>query len=185
MTADMTVSSIVYAVEGGFRRPGFFHPDQALVLNTRMAEDRPDAFTSRNITATGLLERELGKGITLNGGLGMGLLETEQLGREQEFRLFYLPAGFTWDTSDELLDPTSGGRLNLQLTPYYNIYGEDLGFLKGYVSYSRYIQIVQDPRLVLAARGTLGTISGADRDEIPPDIRFYAGGGGSIRGYAY
>jgi translocation and assembly module TamA len=28
-------------------------------------------------------------------------------------------------------------------------------------------------------------MSGAERDEIPADIRFYAGGGGSIRGYAY
>ena len=31
----------------------------------------------------------------------------------------------------------------------------------------------------------MGATSGAERDEIPADIRFYAGGGGSIRGYAY
>ena len=31
----------------------------------------------------------------------------------------------------------------------------------------------------------LGTIVGADRDDIAPSRRFYAGGGGSVRGYGY
>jgi translocation and assembly module TamA len=38
---------------------------------------------------------------------------------------------------------------------------------------------------VLAGRVSLGSISGAKRDETPADKRFYAGGGGSIRGYDY
>ena len=39
--------------------------------------------------------------------------------------------------------------------------------------------------MVFAAGLSLGSITGAGRDEIPADERFYAGGGGSIRGYAY
>ena len=38
---------------------------------------------------------------------------------------------------------------------------------------------------MLAGRVRLGTIVGADRDAIAPSRRFYAGGGGSVRGYGY
>jgi translocation and assembly module TamA len=38
---------------------------------------------------------------------------------------------------------------------------------------------------VLAGRLALGGILGATADEIPPDWRFYAGGGGSVRGYPF
>ena len=39
--------------------------------------------------------------------------------------------------------------------------------------------------MVLAARTRVGTISGAPVDAIAPSRRFYAGGGASVRGYAY
>jgi translocation and assembly module TamA len=40
-------------------------------------------------------------------------------------------------------------------------------------------------RSVLATRLSVGSIDGAKRDDVPADKRFYAGGGGSIRGYDY
>jgi translocation and assembly module TamA len=39
--------------------------------------------------------------------------------------------------------------------------------------------------LVLAGRFHLGSIVGANRGVIAPDRRFYAGGGGSVRGYVF
>jgi translocation and assembly module TamA len=39
--------------------------------------------------------------------------------------------------------------------------------------------------VTLAARTRLGTIFGASRDRIAPSRRFYAGGGGSVRGYGF
>ena len=39
--------------------------------------------------------------------------------------------------------------------------------------------------IVAAGRIRLGTILGADRDDIAPSRRFYSGGGGSVRGYGY
>ncbi|MBK5940554.1 autotransporter assembly complex protein TamA [Halochromatium roseum] len=40
-------------------------------------------------------------------------------------------------------------------------------------------------RRVLALRLAIGRIFGANANAIPPDWRFYAGGGGSVRGYPY
>jgi translocation and assembly module TamA len=178
-------SGIALAVEGRFRKPEFLRSDQELLLNMRLAEDSPDAFDSRNFTSMAQIERKLTKRMYLGAGLGFRLSKIEQFGREERFDLLSLPVSFRWDTSDNLLDPTRGGRMDLQVAPFYDFYGEDLFFYKGYARYSRYIHISKAPSLILAMRGDLGTISGAERDEIPADIRFYAGGGGSIRGYAF
>jgi len=40
-------------------------------------------------------------------------------------------------------------------------------------------------RRVLAGRLALGSIVGAAAEDVPPDWRFYSGGGGSVRGYAF
>ena len=38
---------------------------------------------------------------------------------------------------------------------------------------------------MLALRGSLGSLVGTSREEVPADERFYAGGGGSVRGIQY
>ena len=39
--------------------------------------------------------------------------------------------------------------------------------------------------VTIAGRTRLGTIFGASRDRIAPSRRFYAGGGGSVRGFGF
>jgi translocation and assembly module TamA len=75
--------------------------------------------------------------------------------------------------------------LALKLSPSYVASGESDDFAKGYGRYRHYIHLSQTPPLVLATGVTLGSIVGAETEEIPADERFYAGGGGSVRGYAY
>ncbi|MFC1822639.1 autotransporter assembly complex family protein [Thermodesulfobacteriota bacterium] len=179
------VSGIGFGLEGEFRKPEFRRPDQALLLNARLADDRPDAFTSRNFTSMARIERTLGRGLSLAIGPAFRLSRVEQLGKVDRFKLLFLPASLNWDYSNDLLNPSQGGRLNLQLTPFYEIFGKDLSFGKGYTRYSHYVPLMKKSSLIFALRGTLGAMGGAERDEIPADIRFYAGGGGSIRGYAY
>jgi translocation and assembly module TamA len=58
-------------------------------------------------------------------------------------------------------------------------------FVKNRLTATRYFRLRNDPRLVVALRGSAGAIVGADIDEIPADERFYAGGGGSIRGVPF
>ena len=88
-------------------------------------------------------------------------------------------------TGDDLLDPTRGGRLFLQVMPFYDIMGSDSNFIKGYTSYRHYVPIMKKPMLTLAGKVSIGVIEGKGLESIPADERFYAGGGGSIRGYAY
>ena len=47
---------------------------------------------------------------------------------------------------------------------------------------SAYHSLDEDSRYVVAGRLGLGSIIGADLEEIPANRRFYAGGGGSYEG---
>jgi translocation and assembly module TamA len=185
LTVEGTASGIAYAAEGSFLKTEFLRPDQSLVLNLRLAQDHPDAFTSKSLKGTGQIERMLSTEMIATVGLGLKWQKVKQLGEEERFTLVSLPLTFDWDTSDDPLDPNHGGRLKFQVTPYRDFSGADLSFIQVYTHYSRYIRLSEKPHLVFAVRGTLGVMSGAERDDIPADIRFYAGGGGSIRGYAY
>ncbi|MFH0811732.1 MAG: POTRA domain-containing protein [Pseudomonadota bacterium] len=79
MQVMMNASEIFFSAESGFRKPEFFRTDQALLLNLRIAEERPDAFTSRNIRSSLQVERLLGKGMTLEAGVAFKASDTEQL----------------------------------------------------------------------------------------------------------
>ena len=53
------------------------------------------------------------------------------------------------------------------------------------VSGRHYLPLTRDRSLVLATRGRYSLLAGTNRESIPEDMLLYAGGGGSIRGYAY
>jgi len=185
LTFTAAASDFTRAAEGTARKPEFWRPDQTLLVNVRAAEDRPDAYTSRNLRSSALVERDLGKGMTIGGGLAFKTSRVTQLDEEESFSLVSSPWHFDWDTRDDVLEPTYGGRLVFQLTPYFDVVGEDFAFLKGKVSLSRCLEMVDNPSTLVAARVAVGSMVGASRDAIPADERFYAGGGGSIRGYPF
>ena len=179
------VSGISLSAEGTFFKPHFLRNDQTLRLNLRFADENTDAFDSLSISSAGLVDRKLTKEITVGAGLAHKFSKVEQKGETEHFSLLSLPLHFDWDSSDKLLDPSRGGRMILQVAPYQDIEKTDLNFLKSRITATRYLRLLKAPSLVLAGRASLGVINGASLLDIPADERFYAGGGGSIRGYAY
>ncbi|HEX7872831.1 MAG TPA: BamA/TamA family outer membrane protein [Sphingobium sp.] len=103
--------------------------------------------------------------------------------RRRTFYVLALPGQVTFDTSDSLLNPTKGFRLSAKISPEGSlgsggqIYGRGLFEATGYYPVS--------DGIVLAGRTRVGTIQGAAREQIAPSRRYYAGGGGSVRGFGY
>ncbi len=182
---SLNISEIRYGFESRFDKPAFLHPEQSLLLALEASEDRPDAYTSQAVTTSAFLERRFTETLTVGAGVRTRVSEVEQLGVTRRHGLLSLPLYLDWDRRDDPLDPTRGGRLNQRLTAFHDIDGADVGFLRSSTSYSHYLQVIDSPSIILAARGHYGFMYGSDREEIPADERFYAGGGGSIRGYAY
>jgi translocation and assembly module TamA len=179
------VSGITRALETTFREPTLGREDQWLNYTLRLAEDRPDAYRSRNLAGSLILERELTRGLIIGGGVGAKASDVSQDGGDEKFLLVSLPLTLGWDGTDDLLDPKRGTRLALRVAPYQDVTNDDPRFIKARVSTSHYLQVVSDPSLVLAGRGALGVIEGTSRLSLPADERFYVGGGGSVRGYRY
>lgn len=182
---DTAVSGISLSAEGTFLKPQFLRNDQTLRLNLRFADENTDAFDSLSISSAILVDRKLTKEITVGAGLAHKFSKVEQQGETERFSLLSLPLYVDWDSSGNLLDPSRGGRVILQLAPYHDIEKTDLNFLKNRITATRYLRLLKTPFLVLAGRASLGVMNGASLLDIPADERFYAGGGGSIRGYAY
>jgi translocation and assembly module TamA len=101
------------------------------------------------------------------------------------YGLVGLPLAVTYDSTDRPLDPTSGVRVTGSIAPYKGFRDAPAAFGIGRFQLATYLALDADARFVLAARGAVGSIFGGAFDEIPPTRRFYAGGGGSVRGYDF
>jgi len=105
---------------------------------------------------------------------------------ERDRRTFYvaaLPGQVTFDTTDSLLDPTQGFRLSAKLSPEASLGSGTQIYGRGLLEGTAYFQV--DDGIILAGRTRIGSIAGADRELIAPSRRYYAGGGGSVRGFGY
>ncbi len=88
-----------------------------------------------------------------------------------------------YDTSDDLLNPTSGFRLLGRTNPEVSLQNGTNPYIRNLIEGSAYYPVSDD--LVIAGRARFGSIFGIDRLNLAPSRRFYAGGGGSVRGFGY
>ena len=103
--------------------------------------------------------------------------------RRRTFLVAALPGSLGYDGSDDLLNPTRGFRLSGRLSPELSLQAGTHAYVRMQIDASGY-QPLGD-RVVFAGRLRFGAIDGVARDSIAPSRRFYAGGGGSVRGYGY
>jgi translocation and assembly module TamA len=101
------------------------------------------------------------------------------------YRLVGVPISANFDTTDSKLDPTRGVKLSASAVGFGAFLGSSLDLVQVKAGASAYYSLDADSRYVLAGRVAAGAMSGPELDQIPANWRFYAGGGGSVRGYAY
>jgi len=173
--------------QGGaiFRKPHFGRRHQDLLATAGIKHQDTDAFEELSLSAFGGLERRLDDRWQVSAGIPIeySVLDDDQ--GERTFTLFGLSLGAVRDSSDSVLDATRGTRLQLSLTPYYGLSGEDSSFVVSEASGTGYLSVTKDRRVILAGRSKIGFIPGEATARLPANKRFYAGGGGSIRGYEF
>ena len=101
------------------------------------------------------------------------------------YQLIGVPVALSYDTTNDKLDPSRGLRVSAQFAAYPKAFGSSLNLVTQKSSVAAYRALDESSRFVLAGRLEVGNQAGAALDEIPANLRFYAGGGGSVRGYAY
>ena len=176
-----------------FRRNNFMRRDQVLTAQVAAAHvDRP-AFDARTFVIAGGIERQTNiiwqKAWTWSVGGEITASDERDVDidtgttRRRTFFIGAVPFYLGYDGSNDLLDPTRGFRLAARFSPEASLQNGSFFYARLQLDGSFY-QPLSD-RVTLAGRARLGTIAGASRDRIAPSRRFYAGGGGSVRGYGF
>jgi len=87
------------------------------------------------------------------------------------------------DRSNSLLDPTKGFRLLARVNPEASLRDGASFYVRNLIEGSAYFPVGEG--FVVAGRARFGSIFGIARDDLAPSRRFYAGGGGSVRGFGF
>ncbi|UVI40454.1 autotransporter assembly complex protein TamA [Qipengyuania spongiae] len=177
-----------------FRKNNFGGRDRVLTVDGFATTIDSPAFDARTVSLVATYEQLstllFQKPVSWSGGIE--LVATDERppvvdGIAQPRETFFVAAlpGFAQvDTSDDLLDPTRGFRLSARLSPEVSRSNRTQDFyLRARIDGSHYQQV--SDRVVLAGRVAVGSIPGAPLGAIAPSRRYYAGGGGSVRGYGF
>jgi translocation and assembly module TamA len=175
---------------GGRFRASFLKPALWGTRNDFLAEalverDRTEGYTSRLVNVTAGIRHRFSEKFSIQGGIEYEKGQASDILGQVDYTLVGLPISVTYDSTDNTLDPTRGMKLLASVTPYPDFLGSSVPMTIAKGTASAYWSIDEESRYVLAGRLGLGSIIGADLEEIPANRRFFAGGGGSVRGFGY
>lgn len=190
---DARVASIGYPIDtaqfdyffgGTFTKPGIFTPDTDLIAAVSAERTIYPTFTETSASGRVGLTHILSDQITIEGGAQFEINRFDDVFGTRDFKTVGLYGGATLDFRNDKVDPSRGWFGQVNLEPFYELnYGNAAAKLT--VEGRTYFGFAEEDRFVLAGRLKAGLVLGPSLAEIPPDKLFFAGGGGSVRGYAF
>lgn len=165
--------------------PEFMGSRDTLTLQAKTAQIETDFYQSRRMDIGAWLEHPFSPERSLGFGPALRASRVKETSRAQNYYLFSFPFQFSLDHRNDRMDPTRGYRFTDRLTPFMDVHDTGVWFVKNELTLAAFFPLGEESGYTLAARLHLGMAGGASLSKIPADERFYAGGGGSIRGYAY
>ncbi|WP_243451096.1 autotransporter assembly complex family protein [Sphingosinicella sp. CPCC 101087] len=175
-----------------FRRSNWRQRDRFLLLQLEAGQRDYEAFQGYTARLYGLVSRESTpiwqKVWTYAYGAEILATNESRQGRAQlSLSDAYFIGGLIgqvgYDRSNSLLDPTRGFRLLARVNPEASLGNGTDVYVRNLVEGSAYYPFGES--FVLAGRARFGSIYGIARDDLAPSRRFYAGGGGSVRGFGF
>lgn len=179
------LSELEPGLEVAYANPFFLRDDQSLSLSFKGSRLDPDPYESRSLSLSGSVERRLSEALRVSGGLKLRLATVEQRRQEEKFFLVSSPWRLSLDKRDDRLDPAYGFMLSVLEEPFVDAGDADIFFSRQELAGAWYRALDAEKNWVFAVRARLGSITGDVLEDIPADTRFYAGGGGSVRGYGF
>ncbi len=184
---DLTLklSQLEQSLGATMSKPFFMRKDQSLNFHAGLKREDTDAYEQFGINFGGGIKRKFNKRLSADAGLDFEITRiTEENDDDQEtFALFNPYVGLTYDSRDNALDPHKGWLIGVNAGPTIDLFGQADPYVKTVVKVQTYKEVHE--KLVLAARTKLGTIWGGSSGDLPATERFFAGGGGSVRGFGY
>lgn len=194
LTVIGRLAEIEQRLEGRVSLPHWRKPQRTLTLAAAAYNEQTDAYDQMALSVSADLTRRYGKTSYLTFGAALEAARTAErvslnnavvLGEERDTITATLLGAFAMDRSDDPLDPRRGWRLEARAEPTLTGGDASLAYLRTQGQVTGYLPLRAEGGTVAAGRLKLGAILGGDIPGVPAGRRFYAGGGGSVRGYAY
>ena len=181
-----------YLVSAAFVKPDVWRRNDDLNLDLAAVREFLDAYDRDAISAGVSLQRRFSENLSAGLGVGMERSRITQDDITRDYHLAFLPLTLKYNGAGDLLDPREGARLDARVAPTQVLSGDASNFIHLRATGTAYLDLTrltsgkrESGRSIVAGRLSIGRIFGASADQVPPDWRFYAGGGGSVRGYPY
>jgi translocation and assembly module TamA len=156
---------------------------QTLEIGTGVALENTDAFEQDSISARATLSRPVTDQLFASAGLSAQIARITDAAGQRTLNSVTFPVSLAYDNRDDVLDPQSGIGAELEIRPGLTFGDTESRYVRAVLGARTYFPVSE--RLLFAVRGRVGALFGVDAQSVPADLRFYAGGGGSVRGYGY
>ncbi|MFQ8431778.1 autotransporter assembly complex protein TamA [Amaricoccus sp. W119] len=173
-----------YNVGVTFTKPGIYKPDTSFVTGLTAKQLDYDNYRETSLSGTIGVSQMFGDRLTGDIAATFSRARFEDIYGTREFFTLGALGNLAYDIRNDPLDATRGYYVSAMLQPFYEVeYGNPA--LRGTLEGRYYYSLVGLDTLVFAGRVKIGSYYGPGASESPPDLLFFAGGGGSVRGYEY
>lgn len=174
-----------YNISASFMKPGIITAQDDLVAKAAVLREVTNAYVREAGTFLAGVRHRFNDEMSLQVSADLEQSRVEDSYGTRDYFIAGIPFDFNYDSTDNRLDPSKGIRFSGTAEPFVQLGESDPGttMLKG--TFSTYYSLDEAKRYILAGRVAGGSVLGADLYDIPPQRRFYVGGGGSLRGYDY
>ncbi len=184
LKADLTLSTLEQSLKANLTKPYFLRSDQNLSVHSFIRRKDTDAFESLSTGVGFGIKRKFSKYLSADIGADIEITRIDEGNKPSDnFGLFSPMISAVYDSRNDKLDPIRGYLFKVSSKPFIDALGKSDPFIKNKLGAQSYNKI--SDKLVLAGRVNIGSITGSGAQNLPASQRFYAGGGGSIRGFGY
>jgi translocation and assembly module TamA len=176
---------LIGRVGASFIKPALWGSRNDLLADLFLVREVTPGYTSAFLNLTTGIRHRFGESLYVQAGLEAERGTSSDPFGSTDYTLVGVPVSLRYDTTDNPLDPTRGIRFIASTAAYAKALGSSLDLIQSKLQASTYYALDSDARYIVAGRVALGSLSGASISEIPDSRRFFAGGGGSVRGFAY
>jgi translocation and assembly module TamA len=173
-----------YSVGVTLTKPGVYTPDTNFITSLIAQRVDFDTYREESIAATAGFSQLFGRHTTAELYANVSKARYEDGFGVRHFDIVSLIGRAAYDRRDNPFDASRGYFVSGELIPGYEInYGHAIA--RASVEGRAYHGFGERDKVILAGRVKVGSFLGPDIEQSPPDMLFFAGGGGSVRGYAY
>ena len=180
---NLNLATVQSGLQVELTAPHWRRLGQALTLEARAEREETDAYDLVEAGVGARVSRPITDALTLSLGGDLSVSHSENATLDLNVYTGSVSLGAVWDQRDSAIAPTQGQLVSMEVSPTVLAGDANSTYFRTVAEGRTYQRLTSS--LIIAGRLRAGGLIGAPLESLPPEQRFFAGGGGSARGYEY